>query len=880
MRTATLPCKSVPRTRSALGWARTALAVGAVGLPMQAAAVAQGGPDQPEFFTVVPAGQETRISDVPGATRQRNVKLNLDLLRDSSNPGGQVDGLTFSLFNDTVLSGDIQRVEAAYGGGTVVVLGLDQDPHGHAYLSIVDDSMTATFRVDDRLYKVTSTGGAQHTVSQIDETRLPSCDTPAAAHGAAQGLMGAPMAASTSEIIDMLVVYTDDARASYGFAGIHSLINLAVFETNQGYAQSDVNLRVNLVLAREVTFTESGTLATWVGQLRNADGVIDEVLAWRDEYGADAVCMITDSGAGFCGRAYSVLTVLSPAGEADAFNVTAAGCATGNYTFGHELGHSLGCQHDKANTGGAAIYPYCYGYRTPSQSYRTIMAYSPGSRINFWSNPAKRAPNGEVLGVANSEENWRVLNNVVGVASAWRNHKNAGHQLKTTFQSNNGASGNMFNLLPKEDIEITALDINTSAATSTRVSARVWYRRGSYSQATSTSAGWCLMGTGSGSASGQNKPTRFSFRSTATLRAGATYGIFVEYLGTGLLRYTNGGRKEFENNYLRLVTGVGKGAGGFSGAVFNDRIWNGRIHYRGGTGTRALSTTYSGGNSFAGNMFTVTPSKPLTINSFDINVNGSGYVTVDVWRRTGSYAGFENNASGWTHMGTEFKAQAAGGGNRTRIAVGDIDLNGGTTYSFYILLRSYVLNTQYIEYSNGSTSYSNSDLTINAGVGTDDLAFSGNTFSPRIWNGTINYTLRGTLSTFGSGCLGTNGVPSHTASGSPTLGSTVTYSLSSGRPGGIAYMTLGNSNTIWNGLPLPVDLGVINAPGCMIYSDHDVVLGPFVLGRTGSTSLGIQIADQCGLIGVHLYTQFILFDAGANPLGITTSNGVDALLSH
>ena len=102
----------------------------------------------------------------------------------------------------------------------------------------------------------------------------------------------------------------------------------------------------------------------------------------------------------------------------------------------------------------------------------------------------------------------------------------------------------------------------------------------------------------------------------------------------------------------------------------------------------------------------------------------------------------------------------------------------------------------------------------------------------------------------------------------------------SGRPGGTAFLTLGNSTTNWLGLLLPIDLVVINAPGCLIYADHDLVIGPIGLSGAGTASQNIGIADVCGLIGVHLYTQFIMFDPGANPLGLTTSNAVDALISH
>ena len=67
-----------------------------------------------------------------------------------------------------------------------------------------------------------------------------------------------------------------------------------------------------------------------------------------------------------------------------------------------------------------------------------------------------------------------------------------------------------------EGKKITGIDINTSAATSTPVTARIWYRRGSYFPATSTAMGWCLLANGTGNAAGLNVPTRLTLSGTAT----------------------------------------------------------------------------------------------------------------------------------------------------------------------------------------------------------------------------------------------------------------------------------------------------------------------------------------------------------------------------
>ena len=302
--------------------------------------------------------------------------------------------------------------------------------------------------------------------------------------------------------------------------------------------------------------------------------------------------------------------------------------------------------------------------------------------------------------------------------------------------------------------------------------------------------------------------------------------------------------------------------------------------YRGGTGTGSLTTTFAGGNGYAGNMFSLVPSKSLTIDSFDVHVDGSGPLTIDVWRRTGSYAGFESNASGWQFLGTEFLPQAAGLGKPTRIAVGSKGLlNAGTTYSFYFNLTSYAA-VQSLKYTTGAGSYSNSDLTITTGIGRGNGSFSSAIFNDRSWNGTVHYTLAGSLTSFGTGCIGSNGIPTVSASGSSNLGGNVNYTLNQGPSSAPAFLVLGNSRTSWGGLPLPLDLNVIGAPKCMIYCNHSQVIGPIATSATGSTSFNIGIADDCSLIGVHLYSQFIMLDPGANTLGLTTSNAIDALIGN
>jgi hypothetical protein len=189
-----------------------------------------------------------------------------------------------------------------------------------------------------------------------------------------------------------------------------------VDETNQAYENSQVNARVRLVYRSEINYTESTSFSTNLSRLRSrTDGFIDQVHTIRDTFSADMVSLwVTSSGA--CGIGYLMQT-LSPDFESSAFTVANWTCATGYYTFGHELGHNQGCHHDWANAGGTALYPYSYGWRWMGQdgnTYRSIMAYSPGTRVQHFSNPDvlyQGVRTGVPIGSSNAAHNAQTITN-------------------------------------------------------------------------------------------------------------------------------------------------------------------------------------------------------------------------------------------------------------------------------------------------------------------------------------------------------------------------------------------------------------------------------------------------------------------------------------
>ena len=224
--------------------------------------------------------------------------------------------------------------------------------------------------------------------------------------------------------IDVMVVYTPAARISQGgTAAMKALIDSAVSDTNQAYANSQVIQRVRLVYAGEVNYTEVDLITDRDRIQAINDGFLDEVHALRNLYGADIVSLWGNypvpSG---CGQSFVMLTEAA-AFESQAINVINRTCHNVNrYTFAHELGHNMGLLHDTVDAPeNTSVTPegsqtltsinYAHGYIDAANQFSSIMAISPCSnclRIPYYSNPNVNylgAPTGN-----GAAQEFRVLN--------------------------------------------------------------------------------------------------------------------------------------------------------------------------------------------------------------------------------------------------------------------------------------------------------------------------------------------------------------------------------------------------------------------------------------------------------------------------------------
>ena len=123
---------------------------------------------------------------------------------------------------------------------------------------------------------------------------------------------------------------------------------------------------------------------------------------------------------------------------------------------------------------------------------------------------------------------------------------------------------------------------------------------------------------------------------------------------------------------------------------------------------------------------------------------------------------------------------------------------------------------------------------------------------------------------FGAGCKGGNSlVPALGYPVAPKLGaSTFSIDLAQAAASSVAFLLFGVTNAAPG---LPIDLTVINMPGCTLYVSQDIVI-PFATSAAGAGSVPLPIANSAALIGVRVFNQSFVVDPGANGLGFAASN--------
>jgi hypothetical protein len=429
-----------------LNWGSTPANAADFGLPQKAAAAVSTDLAPPALFKASPSATVKNLSaarDVQ-VVRSRPVALDINLLTAEADfPAGvlaQKKSLSLNLFDDVIFIADADQIQVTPQGITWIgtLRGVEQS---QALIAVTGDIVAGNISMPDERYHLRYVGNAVHEVQKIDPSLFPEDEPPTpppdfsdspstfdAASGHISAHIPADIQADDGTIIDVMVVYSATARsAAGGSAAMQALINLAVAETNQSYQNSGVGQRLRLVHVEEVAYSETGKILDALRCITStSDGCLDNIHSARNAYAADLVSFWVEEG-DYCGIANTMRTV-SPSFESQGFSAVSRSCATGYYSFAHELGHNMGAGHDVYVETSNYPYSYAHGYTYPSAvaPWRTIMAYNDAcqatgkycTRLQYWSNPALRY-SGVAMGSANAD-NRLTLNNTAKVVANFR----------------------------------------------------------------------------------------------------------------------------------------------------------------------------------------------------------------------------------------------------------------------------------------------------------------------------------------------------------------------------------------------------------------------------------------------------------------------------
>ena len=377
--------------------------------------------DIPELFRTMTDQQPLILNLFMDIEIQAQVKRSLTLPRGGSFISGSLeDGGQMTLFinKDGIIRGEVHSSSGVY---------------------------TIKSKVEDK---------QQVTIQQVDISKFPTGDDVRQFDPDNQNLWLQDISAKnsvqtarqtnqTDTKIDLLVVYTTRTKNyEEGKAQIEATIEAEVVKTNETLNASDLasDKQINLVAMEEVSYTQdSSDMGTDLDRLAHdsdsqidPQGLLDEVFDLRDKYAADFVHLfVRDATEETCGIAYvynlktenlfknlcnfyqnptSCLTERRKLYWEDlTFSVSSVQCTT-QYTFTHELGHSMGIFHDRYTVNQARplsttfpenfpYKPYAFGYVNQNFNRliceRTMMAYRaqciaqsvPPLKIIVFSNP-------------------------------------------------------------------------------------------------------------------------------------------------------------------------------------------------------------------------------------------------------------------------------------------------------------------------------------------------------------------------------------------------------------------------------------------------------------------------------------------------------------
>ncbi|HEX8289760.1 MAG TPA: M12 family metallo-peptidase [Pyrinomonadaceae bacterium] len=366
------------------------------------------------LFTIVDKPQKKGETEKYSVASINESEININLKKQSEVNKERLsfplfDGKTYEAKRESV---EIRKPDDFTWRGKITFNEMD----GDVILTFKEGFVSGLIYAGNSVYEIASKGDGAILV-ELNQNLFPECAGGFQGEKQQTSVQKTPSAgADSGDRIDVLVLYTAEVKNSLGGdAQTRVFAQQAIDATNTAYINSKIRQRVNLVHAQETAIIETGNLATELSALRtNADAAV-----LRNNYNADLVALLSNT-ANNCGQGYLIGSANGNAGNG--FTVTSRGCAVGNLSFAHELGHNMGSQHNPEN-GTNSAFSYGYGHYV-NGVFRTVMSYvdpcAQGcTRRPYFSNPAVSF-GGYPTGLDDERDNVRLINSTADVIANYR----------------------------------------------------------------------------------------------------------------------------------------------------------------------------------------------------------------------------------------------------------------------------------------------------------------------------------------------------------------------------------------------------------------------------------------------------------------------------
>ena len=149
----------------------------------------------------------------------------------------------------------------------------------------------------------------------------------------------------------------------------------------------------------------------------------------------------------------------------------------------------------------------------------------------------------------------------------------------------------------------------------------------------------------------------------------------------------------------------------------------------------SITTTYNSTHNWNGVMFDLIAHENIVLDSLALKMFTTGTQVVDVYKKQGSYKGYESNAGAWSVIRSATIVVPASGS----ISFVDLDslaMADGDTFGIYLKLQHHTGKLSYLKV-NQEMNRSNNEIEIVTGTGITH-GFT-NSYFPRDWNGSVYY---------------------------------------------------------------------------------------------------------------------------------------------